>query len=348
MSSATPVPETRCLQTEGPWTTLRNHGRWALVKESFIRMRYADGFSHSRALAFQITLAFIPFLVATEGFAGVFHKYSFARIIQQSLRLLTPGATESVLKTAGDQAAHASSNGAVFALVFGMLASLVSIATALGQIERGANRIYGVEQDRPGPKKYGLATLLGIVASVMLLAALALLVAGAAVGSSLQRQPGWGHDVAALWRVARYPLGIALAVGVFAVLFRISPRRQQPRTSWLMLGSGVSVVLWLISTGGLALYVDHSGDFGTIYGPLTGVMALLLWSLLSSISLFLGLAFAAQLESFRAGVLEPVDDDKAAGQVEADAENGAEEEYGGASRDNDRVTAPGSSTAARA
>ncbi|GAC1317858.1 MAG: YihY/virulence factor BrkB family protein [Acidimicrobiales bacterium] len=347
MSSATPVPETHSLQTEGPWTTLHNHGNWALVKESFIRMRYADGFSHSRALAFQITLAFIPFLVATEGFAGLFHKYSFAQVIEQTLRLLTPGATQSVLKTAGAQAAQASNNGAVFALVFGLLASLVSIATALGQIERGANRIYGVEQDRAGPKKYGLATLLGIGASTMLVAALALLVAGSAVGASLKRQPGWGHAVADAWWVGRYPIGVAMAVAVFAVLFRISPRRQQPSTSWLMLGSGVSVVLWLITTGGLALYVDNSGDFGKIYGPLTGVMALLLWSLLSSISLFLGLAFAAQLESFRAGVLEPVDEDKASGQVEADEDGDAHEQYGAGNGENGGMTAPAAPTAAR-
>ena len=318
MSTATPVPETHCLRSEGPWTTLRDHGGWELVKESFIRMRYADGFSHSRALAFQITLAFIPFLVAIEGFAAVFHKYQFGQIIQQSLRLLTPGAADSVVKTAGAQAAQAGNDGAVPALVLGLVASLVSIATALGQIERGANRIYGVEQDRPGVKKYGLATVLGVVASAMLVVALALLVAGAAVGQTLQRQPGWGRDVASAWTVARYPLGVLMAVGVFGVLFRISPRRRQPSTSWLLLGSGVSVTLWLVTTGGLALYVDHSRGFGTIYGPLTGMMALLLWSLLSSISLFLGLAFAAQLESFRAGVTEPVDEEKAEGQVEAD------------------------------
>ncbi|GAC1535374.1 MAG: hypothetical protein NVS3B12_17280 [Acidimicrobiales bacterium] len=324
MSSATPVPETRLMQTESAWTTLRRHGGWELVKESFIRMRYSDGFSHSRALAFQITLAFIPFLVAVEGFAAVFHHSDIGRVIEQTLRTMTPGATESVVRTASDQAAKATNtNGGVAALAFGLVASLISIATAFGQIERGANRIYGVEQDRPGPKKYGLAALLGVVTSVLAIGALGLLVAGSALGTAIDRQFGWGDLGPAAWNVVRYPLGIALAIGGFALLFRVSPRRQQPRTSWLVVGSGVSVVLWLLTTGGLALYVDQSSSFGAIYGPLTGVMALLLWSLLSSISLFLGLSFAAQLEAFRAGVIEPVDEDKAEGQVAADEETDA-------------------------
>ena len=338
MSTATPVPETRCVESEGPWRTLRRHGGWQLVKESFIRMRYADGFSHSRALAFQVALAFIPFLVAIEGFASLMHSYDAGQVISRSLRLLTPGATQSVVKAAGDQANQAGNDGAVPALILGLVGAMVSIVTALGQIERGANRIYGVEQDRPGPKKYGLATLLGIACGVMLVGALSLLVAGSAVGTSLSGQRGWGTAVARGWSVARYPLGITLAIGVFALLFRISPRRQQPKLSWLVLGSGVSVGLWLVSTGALALYVDHSSGFGTIYGPLTGVGALLLWSLLSSMSLFLGLSFAAQLESFRAGVMEPVDEDKADGQVDAD--EGSPPDAGG------RTTRPAEPTTA--
>jgi uncharacterized BrkB/YihY/UPF0761 family membrane protein len=38
---------------------------------------------------------------------------------------------------------------------------------------------------------------------------------------------------------------------------------------------------------------------------LTGIFALLLWANLSSVALFLGIAFAAQLEAVRAGVPAP-------------------------------------------
>ena len=67
----------------------------------------------------------------------------------------------------------------------------------------------------------------------------------------------------------------------------------------------MSLALWLLLTGLLALYVAKSASFGTTYGPLTGILALLLWANLSSVALFLGVAFAAQLEAVRAGAPAP-------------------------------------------
>jgi uncharacterized BrkB/YihY/UPF0761 family membrane protein len=42
---------------------------------------------------------------------------------------------------------------------------------------------------------------------------------------------------------------------------------------------------------------------------LTGIFALLLWANLSSVALFLGVAFAAQLEAVRAGAPSPASED---------------------------------------
>jgi uncharacterized BrkB/YihY/UPF0761 family membrane protein len=67
----------------------------------------------------------------------------------------------------------------------------------------------------------------------------------------------------------------------------------------------VSVVLTLLVTGGLAAYVHVSPSFGSTYGPLAGIVALLLWSLLSAMAFFYGVAVCAQLEALRAGEHEP-------------------------------------------
>ena len=50
-----------------------------------------------------------------------------------------------------------------------------------------------------------------------------------------------------------------------------------------------------------------SQGFGETYGPLAGVIGLLLWTLLTALALFLGLAVAAQLEAVRAGRPAPAD-----------------------------------------
>jgi uncharacterized BrkB/YihY/UPF0761 family membrane protein len=90
-----------------------------------------------------------------------------------------------------------------------------------------------------------------------------------------------------------------------ALLFEYSPRRRQPEASWLAFGAGVSAILWLLFMAGLALYMDATDSFGATYGPIAGTIGVLLWTFCTSIALFLGLAFAAQLEAVRAGVPEP-------------------------------------------
>ena len=64
-------------------------------------------------------------------------------------------------------------------------------------------------------------------------------------------------------------------------------------------------------TGLLALLWASGDTFGDTYGPLAGLMGLALWSYLTSIGLFFGIAFAAQLEAVRAGMPTPQDEQKA-------------------------------------
>ena len=93
---------------------------------------------------------------------------------------------------------------------------------------------------------------------------------------------GWSDTAVDWWNVLRWPVGLALLVFAIAVLLDHAPRRRQPALSWLALGSAIAVVLSAVATVGLAAYVSFSGSFGSVYGPLAGVFALLLWALLSS------------------------------------------------------------------
>jgi YihY family inner membrane protein len=303
MSTATSVPETYELEGDDALRTLRLTGWGRLAKDSFQRFRAADGFSHTRALAFQVTLALLPAVIATVGLATAMQASRFRQVVVQTVDRLAPGPAGQLITEAVEQGAKSAARGGIAALVLGALAALASATVAMGQIERGANRLYGVERDRPTTKKYWNAFLLACSAGVLVLLAFVLIVAGADVARATELS----GVVRGLWTVLRWPLSIGLAVVAFAVLFREAPRRHQPSWSWLAVGSGLAVLLWFVFTGLLALYLDTSaGTFGQTYGPLTGMIALLVWTWLTSLALFFGVAFAAQLEAVRAGVPEPV------------------------------------------
>src|SRR3712207_6031288 len=98
----------------------------------------------------------------------------------------------------------------------------------MAQIERGANRIYGVERDRPALEKYARAAVLAIVAGLPALFGFLLLVAGHATGDSIARHAGWSHGTHLTFDIVRWPASLILIVFAVGLLFRHAPRRRQP------------------------------------------------------------------------------------------------------------------------
>lgn len=237
VTSVTRVPETAAspadeLTAEDAWTTLRRHGFWTVTRASFVRFRYADGFSHSRALALQLCLAVVPFLIAFVGLSGSLSAERPGMVLRRTLLSVVPGGSSGVL-------------------------FLVLVAGA--DFAEAVEDVYGLDDD--------------VV--------------------------GW----------LALPVAVALMLASVTVMIRYGPRRRQPAWSLLAVGAAVSFVLWLAFTGLLAGYLQASGSFGAVYGPLTGIMALLIWAQLSSMAILLGFATAAQLEATAGGVPDPVEPD---------------------------------------
>ena len=291
------------------WRVARRVGFRRLAVSSFVRFRYGDGFSHSRALALQAALAVVPFLLALTGLAADIDSERPSRVVARTIESVSPGSGQQDA-LAGAVVGEASSEEAgEIALGFGLVFALVSMTTAMAQVERGTNRIYGIRRDRRAPAKYGRAAVLtGLLALPVGLGFL-LLVTGGAFARAMAADYGWSDRAVLVWNLARWPAGLALLVLAIAVVLDHVPRRRQPSLSWLALGSGVAVTLSMTATGLLAAYVHTADSFGSIYGPLGGVFALLLWALLTSMALFYGAAVCAQLEACRAGDEEPSYDD---------------------------------------
>jgi hypothetical protein len=58
------------LDAEDAWHLARRFGLRRIAVDAFIRFRYGDGFTNSRALALQACLAVVPFLLALTGLAS--------------------------------------------------------------------------------------------------------------------------------------------------------------------------------------------------------------------------------------------------------------------------------------
>jgi YihY family inner membrane protein len=313
MSTANLVPETHRLSGDDAKETLQRTGLMQLFEDAFRRLRYADGFSHARSLVFAGALVFIQATIAVVGIASLLGKSSLSQTIVRTLNDAAPGPAGTVLTDAVRQA-HQAGHGGSIAFLVGLIGALISGTTLMGQLERGLNRIYGIEQDRPTAPKYVRAFVLAVTAGV--LGAIAF--AAMAFGNTFATE-----TAGTIWNLVRWPVGLVLLAASVALLFRWAPNRRQPAWSWLAYGAAVAVILATLSTVILTLFFSWSHSFGKTYGPLAGMIALLIWLMLVSVSVLYGGAVGAQLEAVRAGVPQTRDRRKVTESVPVDVSRSA-------------------------
>lgn len=267
------------------WRGVRRRGPGELARASVMRLREADGASHVRALAYQSMFVLISGFIGLVGLASAFDLPRVRGIVGQMADTLSPGPSGQLLREAARQGA----NGGTTAMVVGLLAALLAATLAMAQVERSANRLLGQSEDRPFAKRYGVAFVLALSAGLLLGAGGLALAGGRAISEGI----GWQGAALTVWTVARWPLGVAVAaVGIY-LLFRTVPRERVGSPGALATGTAAAVALWFLFSLALGLYFSLSSN--AAYGPLLSVIALLLWSSLSSLALHLGLAVTVEL-----------------------------------------------------
>ncbi|MFR9806199.1 YihY/virulence factor BrkB family protein [Pseudonocardia sp. RS010] len=307
MSSVRAVPETELmsgelLSADDAWHTVRRYGLRHLLLTGFVRFRYGDGFSHARAFALQLALAAVPLVIAGAGLATALGAESFSEVVARAVVAISPGSSDQLVQQAVE--GEGEERGEIV-VALALLTAFLAATSAFAQLERGANRIYGTERDRPALRKYGRAAVLTATAGVAMAIGLLLIVAGEPFGEAMEQVYHWGGLAEEIWDVLRWPAGLAALVVAVTALLRFAPRRRQPGLSWLVVGGTVTVLAWLAGSMLLAGYVVLGENFDETYGPLTAIMALLLWANVTGIALLAGFALAAQLEAVRAGQDDP-------------------------------------------
>jgi YihY family inner membrane protein len=326
MSVAQLVPETWELSGDDARKTLATTGRTRLLADAWTRLRAADGFSHIRSLAFLVSLLLLQGVIVLVGVAAALGDTDVSATIVRAVTSAAPGPAGRVLTKTVFHAYSTGTSRQYAGLVLVGLAALVTSTTFMGQIERALNRLYGIEQDRPTVQKYGRALVLALTAGVLSTAAFATFALGHAIGQGIG-----DANVAQGWGLVRWPLALVLMAAAMALLFRWSPRRRQPAWTWLAFASTVSVVLWSLATVALGWFFDSSTTFSRTYGPLAGVVALMLWAFASSFAILYGAALAAQLEAVRAGASAPRDAVKVAAADDASGDGPSAAPVAGAS-----------------
>lgn len=173
---------------------------------------------------------------------------------------------------------------------------LISVPLAIWSSSRGVDallfamsRVRGDEEKRGFIEKTLIAVGLSVAASIFVVVAL-LTVAGL---PALFPFPT-GDDLLVL--ALRWPILLALSVGVLAVLYRWGPDRHPRKFRYIWPGALLASLLWLVAGVIFSIYVENFGNYQATFGSVSAAVVLLLWLYNSAQILVLGAAFNTELE----------------------------------------------------
>jgi membrane protein len=250
------------------------------------------------ALTYFGVLALFPGLIAVFSLLGVLgQSQATADTILGIVDDVAPGGTADALRGPVEQLA--SSPGAGFALISGILVALWSASGYVGAFSRAMNRIYEIDEGRPVWKLKPVQLLLTLIAVVLVtLAALILVISGPvaeAVGSAI----GLGAVAVTVWNIAKWPVLVVIIIVILAILYYGAPNAKQPKFRWISLGAIFALVILAIATVGFGFYIANVSNYDRTYGSLAGIIVFLLWLWIGNLAILFGAEFDAELERGR-------------------------------------------------
>ena len=248
----------------------------------------------SQAIAFNLFLAFFPALLIAVGFATsrLGGRTSLFDLISDLTEFLPPGSqgivSEFLVKRGPD--------AWKLALV-GWTGMLLAGSQVMRLFMDGIHRIYG-DQQKPGflhRQLRGLALLVLTIAP--LVAATILGVLGRPLRHWLSKAMRMPHLLQGWWAVFFPVAAIVLAMLSLTVIYRVA-RPLEKSLRHVLPGAMVATIFWWLVNVLFGFYVRRV-PYSIVYGGLAAVIGLLVWMQLSTIIVFLGAAWNAELAEGR-------------------------------------------------
>lgn len=118
-----------------------------------MRFRYADGFSHARALAFQLVLALIPALITVVALARLLDQQTVTEVLTDTTQSIAPGPAGRLITQAFEQGSRSAGDSGEAALVLGLAVTL-AVGLTCERCGTVATEVHHRPGDRPEPPEW--------------------------------------------------------------------------------------------------------------------------------------------------------------------------------------------------
>lgn len=249
-------------------------------------------------LTYHAVLSIFPALLALVGLLGlVGQAKASTNAMLNIVSGVAPGGAASALRAPIEQLVNSPSAG--IALVVGVLVAIWSASGYVRAFSRAMNRIYEIEEGRPAWKYFPV--MLTVTIALLVLVALMglLLVVAGPLAQTLGNTIGLGSTVVTVWNIARWPVLVALAVVMLAVLYYATPNVKLPKFSWISMGAVIALFLAAVASVAFSFYVANFSHYNKTYGTIGGVIIALLWVWILNLAVLFGAEFDSEAERGR-------------------------------------------------
>ncbi len=263
------------------------------LKAAVVEFQRDDAPGLAAQLAFYLILALFPFLLVLVSLMGTFSTEDLASQVLAYFAEVTPpqvyGIIESYLSDT-----ISGNNPAPGLFSIGLVVALWSASGAFAALINALNKAYDVEETRPFWKVRGIALLMTIGLSAIILIGVLLLVAGPGIGSAIAGLFGLSEVFELVWNIARWPVALFFMMIAVALMYYFAPDAGQP-FRWITPGGFIAVALWVLASIAFRFYVSNFGSYDETYGSIGAVIVLLLYLYISSITILFGAELNATL-----------------------------------------------------
>jgi membrane protein len=272
---------------------LRDLASIRALKATVQEFQRDDTLGIAAQLAYYLILALFPFILVLVSLLGTFGSEELASEVLGYFQQVMPEQAYEIIKDFTDNIISGKAE-APGLFTFGILFTIWAASGAFAALINALNRAYDVQETRPFWKVRGIAILMTLGLSVLILIGVLLLVLGPQIGEAIANVFGFERTFLVVWEVARWPVALFFMMFTVALLYYFAPDVDQP-FRWITPGGLIGVVLWVLASVGFNFYVSNFGSYNKTYGSIGAVIVLLLYLYISSLTILFGAALNATL-----------------------------------------------------
>ncbi len=278
---------------------------WWLLRRAFIAAYEDNCFGIAKGAAYSGLLSLFPILTILTAVLIQANAQSVVHVFERFVQdVLPPGTEDLVLSRLRDQA-HRGISLPLIAVVGAIWAG----SGAMCSLMEGFQAAYRIPTGRPFVQQRAMAIFLLLIGAIPAVAASTLIIFGNRIEAVMVQWAGISELSTPLewaWKFARWMVAFVATTFVTGLLYYFGPNyrpepknlgsKQRSRFLRVWPGALVATVLWLIATGGFAIYVGRLANYNLFYGSAVAVIVLLIWLYLIACISLIGCEFNAERE----------------------------------------------------